>query len=150
MPRSSLTALREGTFLSKDLEDIAIREAFKLSSSYRDNRALIAKRYFDHPAISAKNYSTALHKSYGYEDETNELFYWLLNRADHDDLEVAKVDDEIFEEPVFEEAVEQVLKTVGSETRHELRRKKRVAAMKDALKEDVLEDLLNLVGEYVD
>ena len=59
-----LSALKEGTFLSKDLENIAIRQAFWVASRYQDDRTLFAKRFFDHPAISAKDYSNALYNSY--------------------------------------------------------------------------------------
>ena len=59
-----LIALNEGTFLSKDLENVAIRGAFETASNYQDDRALFAKRFFDHPAISAEDYSDALYRSY--------------------------------------------------------------------------------------
>ena len=52
-----LTALNEGTFLNQDLENVAIRKAFWTASLYQDDRTLLAKRFFDHPAISAKDYS---------------------------------------------------------------------------------------------
>ena len=57
-----LNALNEGSFLNTDLENIAIHEAFEISSGYKDDRALLAKRFFDHPTISAKDYSDALFK----------------------------------------------------------------------------------------
>ena len=63
-----LTALNEGTFLSEDLENIAIRDAFCEATHYDDGREFFAKRYFDHPAISAKNYSDALYDSYNMEE----------------------------------------------------------------------------------
>ena len=91
-----LSALNEGTFLSKDLENIAIRQAFRSASSYTDDRALLAKRFFDHPAISAKDYSDALYDSYRNGGKTKELFYWLLARADRQDLEAVKKEHYIF------------------------------------------------------
>ena len=91
-----LTALSEGTFLSKDLENIAIRKAFRKASFYQDDRTLLAKRFFDHPAISAKDYSNALYNSYDYGGKTKELFHWLLARADRQDLETVKKDKRLF------------------------------------------------------
>ena len=69
-----LGALSEGTFLNAGLENVAIRHAFWRASRFQDDRALFAKRYFDHPAISAKYYSDALYDAYYQGDQTKELF----------------------------------------------------------------------------
>ena len=60
------------------------------ASGYKDDRSLFAKRFFDHPAISAKNYASALHHSYFIKDPNKELFQWLLAKGDRQDLEVVK------------------------------------------------------------
>ena len=150
-----LTALNEGTFLNKDLENIAIRKAFRIASFYQDDRTLLAKRFFDHPAISAKDYSDALYDSYQNGDQTKELFYWLLARADRQDLETIK-SDKYFSthELEYQQAVDHALKTVGTETRHETGRKRiiavRVAATSEALEEHLPDDLRKLALEYVE
>ena len=117
--------------------------------SYKDDRALLAKRFFDHPAISAKDYSDALYNSYEYGGQTKELFYWLLARADRQDLEAVKKDDEFSKhEPEFQQAVNDRWKAVGSETRKEIGREERIALMKEALDNVIPKDLLNLIAEY--
>ena len=87
---------------------------------YQDDRTFLAKRFFDHPAISAKDYSDALYNSYHNGDQAKELFYWLLERADRQDLEAVKNDkDFLNDKSEFREAVNQALQTVSSKTRKE-------------------------------
>ena len=64
-----LGAISEGTFLNAGLEKVAIRHAFWRASRFQDDRALFVKRYFDHPAISAKYYSDALYDAYYQGDK---------------------------------------------------------------------------------
>lgn len=87
-----LSALGGGTFLSNDLENIAIRGTFVTASNYKDVRTLHVKRLFDHPKISAEAYSDALYASYNQGGQAKLLFYWLLPRADHQDIEAVKRD----------------------------------------------------------
>ena len=89
-----LSALNEETFLSQELESIAIHEVFSRAPQCQDDRALLVKCFFDHPAISTEDYSIALYHSYEYGGQAKELFLWLLKRADHQDLEVVKKDKE--------------------------------------------------------
>ena len=142
-----LSALKEGTFLSTDLVNIAIRSAFWYAPSYQDNRSFLAKRFFDHPAVSAVYYSEALHCS--YKLSTKELFYWLLTRADHQDLEVVKGDVHFSaQEPEFQQAVDKALRKVDPDPRDSitLRRIETTEALKDILPKD----LVNVIGEYVE
>ena len=62
MPRSSSHALSEEAFKKDKLENAAINQAFMTASYYKDDRASYAKSYFDHPAISAKDYYDALYR----------------------------------------------------------------------------------------
>ena len=82
-----LSAIKKGTFLSQDLENVAILHAFLTSSKYTDDRSLFTKRFFNHPAVSSEYYSVALYRSYNNGDQNKELFHWLLERADCQDLE---------------------------------------------------------------
>lgn len=145
-----LTALREETLLNKDLENIAIRKAFERASAFQNDRIRPAKRYFDHPAISATDYSNALYASYGYGvNQARELCRWLLDRADSQDL-VAVTEDERFPmmQHEFQEAVNRALLVVDFDPRHgiTIRRIEAIEALKSRLP-DVLQ---NLVGDYIE
>jgi hypothetical protein len=145
-----LSALNEGTFLSEDLENVAIRRVFWAASRYQDDRALLAKRYVDHPAISAMDYSISLCNSYRCGDQVKEFFRWLLARADRRDLEVAKRSDAFFKmQPAFQKAVNDRRETVGSKTREVMGREERNTHIKEALDEYVPKDLLKLFSEYI-
>ena len=144
-----LTALSKGTFLSENLENVAIRGAFWIITSYcEDSRTLFVTRFFDHPAISAESYSDALYLSYKHGSQAKESFKWLVARADHQDLKVVKGKESFARmRSDFQEAVNQ---TVGIESRHKLRRPERVTAAKEASKEYFPNDLVNLIGEYIE
>lgn len=83
-------ALENETSLSVDLMNVAIHHAVLNASHSKDGRMLRPKRFFDHPAVSVDDYSDALYHFYKSEDPKNELFYWLLARADRQDLERVK------------------------------------------------------------
>ena len=98
--------LSKGTFLSDKLGDAAINQAFTSASNYNDDRASYAKSYFDHPAVSAKDYYDALYYSYDKKSQTNELFHWLLARAGRQDVDTAKSDEGFSKQEIgFQEAV---------------------------------------------
>ena len=144
-----LSALSEGTFLSKDLENIAIRKAFHEASSYQDDRTLLAKRFFDHPAISANDYSNALHSSYSYGGQAKELFHWLLARADRQDLEAVKKSDKFSRWGTeFQQAVNQALEAVGPDARHRITQLGITTTVTALEKADIPEVLIELTLEY--
>jgi hypothetical protein len=146
-----ISALNEGTFLSKDLENVAIRYAFERAPLYQDDRIVHAKRFFDHPVISTKDYSGALYSSYNNGNKTKELFYWLLANADRQDLEAVKKNDMFSTwKSEFQDAVNHALQVVGSERRPGITRRRRVALMKEALIDGVPSALLDLIGEYIE
>lgn len=142
-----LATLRQGTFLNKNLENIAIDHAFWKASEYQDSRACLAERFFDHPVISAKRYSIALYSSYmkGY---LNTHFHWLLERADGQDLEAVRENDNFSTKGAeFREAVEQTLKTIGSDVRPGITRR-RLAAIQEALGEDFPIAIINIIKRH--
>ena len=104
------------------------------ASRYGDDRTLFVKRFFDHPAISAEDYSNALYYSYWSGGNTKEFFYWLLARADRQDLEDSSRKTKIFlSRTRVSRSCESCLETVGTESRHEAGRKRRVATRIAAL-----------------
>lgn len=139
-----LPALKNGTFLNAHLESVAIRKAFVTASTYPDDRTLIAKRFFNHPAISTEDYSIALYNSYKWGDQAKELFYWLLARADRQDL-VAVKDYHAFSgfQFKFRNAVNQALRVVDSKVSP-----RRNAFIKDALESYIPMVLLGVVHGY--
>ena len=123
-----------------------------LSGCVTENNSTLSvynKRFFDHPAISAKDYSDALHESYNFGGKTRELFYWPLIRADRHDLE-AVMGSDIFSEmhPKFQEVVNRALQAVGTETRIGITHRKGLSAIKEALEKDVPTVLLELIKKY--
>ena len=81
------SALENARFLDQTVKDVAIRQAFFDASKFpNDTRALYAKRFHNHPVISARYYSMALCRSYKFGNPNRGLFYWLLARADREDL----------------------------------------------------------------
>lgn len=144
-----LIAFREGKFPNKDLENVAIRKVFLEASRYKDDRIIAAKRFFDHPAISAMDYSSALYNSYQNGGQDKKLFCWLLERADNQDLKTVKSGMRFSDmEPEVQQAVNDREKVVGTETRHEMGRRERIALMKGALENIIPKDLLNLISGY--
>lgn len=144
-----IAALNEGTFLNKDLGNIAILRAFNAAPFHQVDRTFLAKRFFDFPAIPAKYYSGALYASYHHGDQAKELFYWLLARADRQDLKAVKSDKKFSTRQLeFRQAVDQALQTVGSETRIGTTHRKGIPAIKEALEDDIPKDLLNIINGY--
>jgi hypothetical protein len=144
-----LNALNDGTFLNADLEGVAISKAFRKASVYQDDRTLLVKPYFDHPEISAKNYSDALYYSNRKGDKAKELFYWLLARADRLDLEAVK-DDEGFSrnKPEFQSAVTQALEAVGPNARPRITQRGITTTVTALEKAGIPEVLILLTLEY--
>jgi len=147
---SLLSTIEQGTFENQDLRSVAIGAAFWKASEYGDDRALPAKFFFDHPAVSSKNYSLALYRSYGIEDQNQELFNWLLEAADREDLGAAMKDDRFSTDSSakFQQAVKGALQKVGFDTRHGITRRKGVPAIKDALDHSLPKVLIDLITGY--
>jgi hypothetical protein len=144
-----LTTLREETFLSKDLENNAIYMAFSISSIYSVDKPFFAKHFFDHPVISAKDYSDALYSSYYHGGQDKELFHWLLARADSQDLETAQKNEYFSEqEPEFRQAVNQALEAVGPNTRPGITQRGITTTVTALEKLDIPTDLILLTLEY--
>ena len=82
-----ISALESTPTWGTAVKNIAIRTAFNLAPDHGINQGVWAKRFFDHPAVSAVDYSHALYNAYKDWTPHNELFYWLVVRADRQDLE---------------------------------------------------------------
>ena len=145
-----LTALGEGSFLSTDLEGIAIRQAFWSGSCLNDDSVLLVRRFSDHPAITSWYYSSALYSLYDIMGWTNKHFYWFLAKADRHDLQAVKGNDNFYwKGREFCNAVNQALqKTVSPETRYERGRRGRVAMINGTLESVIPTDLLTLIMDY--
>ena len=142
-----LTALGKGTFLSADLDDVAICQAFISASDFHD-RIFLANRFFDYPIVTANEYSRALYNSYHHGGKTKQLFHWLLENADKQDLEIIKNNAGFYRGAFeFQEAVN---KTAGVKSRHEPRRQKRVAAAKEALDIAIQNDPFSIIAGYIE
>ena len=114
-----LAALKSGTFLNDDMENIVIREAFRAASWYHSNDCShLAMRFFDHPAISAEVYAHALLDTHRFGESGKMRFYWLLERADRQDLEnLKKLPVFPSRDREFQELVISALQNAGSYTR---------------------------------
>ena len=112
-----LSALENATFLDQAVKDVAIIDVFYQTSKFsNDPRASYAKRYHNHPTISAYYYSNAIYRSYRYGSPNYELFNWLLEKADHEDLKAVKSDNEFStNSEKFQNAIEKALKTTVPE-----------------------------------
>lgn len=147
---SLISALQSEPTLSPFV-DVAICRGFERASTYKDERNLIAKNLFDHPVVSAKSYSYALYRSYDSDDPKKEHFHWLLEKADRQDLEMAKKGDFFSKwSSEFRNAISNVLENVGTEGRIEKgeRIRKETAALVMATLENVPKDLVNMILEY--
>lgn len=126
-----LSALNEGSFLNKEFGDGAIRRIFLSASLSPVEKAPILKNLFDNSAISAEYYSIALYNSYMMEDQTKELFHWLLARADRRDLEdVMEPGNFSRQTPEYQDAVNKASKDDNLEVRIGIRERK-IAIMKE-------------------
>ena len=85
-----------------------------------------------------------------WRNETEGLFSLVASRADRQDLEAVKSEKILYKDTGFQQAVEQALKDVGTESRHESRRQKRVAAAKEALNNGIPNDPFSIIAEYID
>ena len=104
--------------MNTELENAAISEVFLSDSSCKDDRAFFVKHFFDHPAVSTEDYSSALYHSHHCGNQSNELFKWLIERADHQDLEAVK-EPHLFSQmdPDFRDAINATLENVSSDPR---------------------------------
>lgn len=144
-----LIALGKGTFLSNNLENVAIRQIFLSASRKNDDRVLLATRFFNHPAISAKSYSTALCLSQQSGGKTKILFLWLLTRADCQDLRQFMKSRHFSKYPAeFQQAMIEREKVIGTKTRHEMWYEEGVALMKKTLEGDIPTVLVDLIAGY--
>ena len=144
-----LSAIEEGSFLTKDLGGIAISIVFLQASHYQDYRTLFAEQFFDHPAVSAKGYFMALEWSYHVGGLANDLFHWLLNRADGQDLETVKSHSKLYtQKPEFRDAVTRALKDVNLKSnRREEGRKRQIKTLGEAI-ECFPDVLLEIIFDY--
>jgi len=135
--------------LDPNLTNTVIQQAFRKSPLYIDDRMLYAKRFFDHPAVSAEDYSDALGSSYRSNDPKNEFFQWLLIRADVQDLEKARSSNWFSNmSSEFQDAVTKVSPVNISKTRQEMGRLERIATIKKATDGLVAGVLIKLIIEY--
>ena len=139
-----LFALENESSLSPSTTDAAIQQAFREASRF-DNRTLV-KRFFDHPAITAKRYSYALYSSYCSCNHISELFYWLLARVDSQDLIAAKKSEWLSEQ--FQYFVNKASPVDISKTRQQMGRQERTAIIESALDGLVVKVLIKLIIDY--
>jgi len=142
-----LFALENESSLGPRMANAAIQQAFREASRF-DNRAL-AKRFFDHPAITAEIYSYALYFSLCSCNLISELFYWLLARADNQDLIAAKKmkKSELCSEQ-FLYFVNKASPVDISKTRQQMGRQERTDITESALDGLVAKDLNKLIIDY--
>lgn len=145
-----LSAIKRGTFMSKNLENVAIRRAFLGGSGYNDVRILFTQRFFDHPSVFSEIYSDALYRAYNNGDQNKELFKWLLKRADCEDLKAVKMPlyKSFWRNFKFKQAVNDALQKVGSDTRLGIARQEGVPALKKALIDHLPEVLIKEIANY--
>ena len=139
-----VSALSEWT-LSGDLEDVAIR-GLSVSLFYPDEGNSFVERFFDHPAISAKDYSDALHDSYKMEAKLMSSLNGCWKEQIVKTWRQSRRDKRFSER--WQEFQNAVNKAVGIESRHGPRHQKRVAAVKEAL--DLPTVLLDMIGGYIE
>ena len=112
-----LAAIEGTTSKGKSLKDIAIQRIFHEAVWKEDD--IWVKRFYNHPAITPKIYFDDLYKFSG--DEQKSLFGWLLDAADHDDLQVARKELDGYWKPnvKLSELIDQALLTAKpGGTRH--------------------------------
>ena len=146
------SALDEGIFKDTGLVNVAVHEAFVHASAFTDDRADFAKDFFDHPAVTAEDYSNALISLYNKGGLTNELFSWLLERADRRDLEAVSSEYKDREwEPEFRLAVISRWMDVFEKTREEIGREEREARdalINETLTDFLIDDVIGIVEDY--
>ena len=146
-----LFALQNEPSLDPNLTNAAIKQVFWEASYYTDDRMPYAKRFFDHPAVSAEDYSLALECSYDSEEPKNELFHWLLLRTDGQDLEKIRSDVFFSRRPRgYQDIVNYALYAVIPGARIGCRHRVRVVILADAISEYVPTVLLGLIAGYFD
>ena len=108
------------------MKDSAIEEVFRNASLYpNETNSSFGKQYYDHPAILPGEYTCALHNSYDRGGPEYDYFYWLLARADHDDLGEVRNDWAFSEKPEFRDIIEAAMLNVRpSGARHQDRLKR--------------------------
>ena len=144
-----LSALEKETFLSKNVENVAIRRAFEWDSYCKDDSAFLVKRYFDHPAISAKDYSDALYNSYVLGGKTERTLSLVIGKSRSSRLGCSqKRSGKLSGWPSeFQTAVEKALSKVSLNVRIGIRQ--RPAVIKRELDEYHLPTVLvNIIIEY--
>ena len=135
--------------LHSNLVSIMVRRTFEKASACRNDTRIYVKRFFDHPAITAEEYSSALYSVFDYQSLGGELFHWLLEKADRRDLEAVKINWKFTGmEFTFQDAVKQAETKVGAESRHKRGREIRVAPIRAALTDHIAGVLLDVIYEY--
>jgi len=146
-----LFALQNEPSLDPNLTNAAIQQAFWSASDCTDDRTLYVKCFFDHPAVSAEDYSLALRYSYRSEDPKHELFHWLLTSADGQDLEKVRSDVSFSRRPPeFRAVVNYALYAVIPGARIGCRHRVRFVILADAINEHVPTVILGLIAAYFD
>ena len=144
-----LSELSEGVFLSNNLENVASSTIFSRASNYQYNRILLAKRFVDHPAISANNYSFALHNFYDNGGKAKQFFYWFLSRADRDDLYAVKKSYDLSGQNIgFQKIVNRILQAVNPEAMPGIPYPRGVVLIKETLEKNVPMALIAIISEY--
>lgn len=149
---NSLLSALQSEFPDPELVNVAIRRAFEDASTYNSENNLIAKNFFNHSAVNANSYFLVLYNSYVLTDYKRGHFYWLLDRADYQDLKMVKKHQDFSEMPSqFQNAINNVLEKVGNETRRQ--KDERILRefakfVKAALGNTVPDVLINMILEY--
>ena len=144
-----LFALQSEPSLDPNLTKVAINELSGPPLIYTDNRTLYAKRFFDHPAVSAEDYSVVLYDSYRSNDPKHVLFHWLLTRADSRDLEEIRGNEWFSNKPFeYQKVMTKASPVDISKTRHEMGRQERAAIIQSAIGDLVAVVLVKLIAEY--
>ena len=138
-------------FLNAGLKMIAIRKTFSTPAYFTDGASASAKPFFDHPAISVDVYSTTLYESYELGNPPKRFFYWLLKRADLDDLKMVTQDNRFNAMSIeFRNAIKQAMLKAKSGTRLGTRQAK-VDIMKEAVIEGGIAStqVMDIIADYI-
>jgi len=152
-----LTALKNNPFLDPEVKDRAVKGAFIYASWYpKDKRALsYAGAYYDHPAVLARDYSTALYNSYLNGGSERKVFNLLLEEADHGDLEAVQRHPDWNRMPdEFKEAIKGAPgtdKPAGTRIKHNIQVAEKAGEL---FKEDIaglgiIEPLADVISGYI-
>ena len=112
-----VNALGKRTFKSNILKDEAIWMAFR-GGARRGNRDIV-KLYCKHPAVTSEEYTIGLSWSWN-DDKPNQVFRFLVERADQGDLAIAKGKYAYWRYPEYRLTIDEAFKSappIGSRHR---------------------------------